>query len=323
MSEATAPVSFVGSTKSEIWKAYQELLKSKNSQTVQTTTEVASTKVKTATVSSADTIVTKMATIQDDIASSIAILVSLAGQYQTVTDAIAVKQAELKDIHDFEVEANSTISLIAAKNQLLADKTAEADTIIKNARQQATDLISAANDQVTLIKLEQKRKNDEYAYEFTRKQKSDLDTLKDKIDAEIKSVDARIAAVLEREKLADEKDAKITELTKRVEIIEGETLTKISQAIEDAKKKADTSAAIARSYLEKEHKAETSIKDAKIESLAEKVADLQSQITKSTELVASANRNVSEMAMSALKAQGDSATIAKVSEIAAGAQKGR
>jgi len=321
MSEAT--VSFVGSTKSEIWKAYQELLKSNNSQTIQTTTEVASTKVKTATVSAANTIVTKMTTIQDDIASSIAILVNLADQYQTVTDAIAVKQAELKDIHNFEIEANSTISLIAAKNQLLADKTTEADTIIKNARQQATEIISAANDQIATIKLEQKRKNDEYAYEFARKSKADQDALQDTLNIKIKDVENRIVIVAEREKMVNDKDAKIAELTAILESKDSAIAAQISAAVETAQKKEATSNAIARSYLEKEHKAETSIKDAKIESLTEKVIDLQEQIAKSAELVAAANKNVSEMAMSALKSQGDSATIAKVSEIAAGANKGR
>jgi len=322
MSEEKA-VSFVGSTKSEIWKAYQAELKNKNNQTVQTTTEVASAKVKTATISEAETIVSKMANIQDEIASSIAILVMLGTQYTTVTEAISVKQTELKDIHDFEVEANSTISLIATKNQLLADKTSEADTIIKNARQQATDIITAAHTESTGIKLENDRKKSEYEYEFKRKEKADLDALQDKLDVRTKAVNDREKELIERERIANERDAKIVELTKALEFKESETLAKVNQAIEDAKKKAETSAAIARNYLEKEHKAETSIKDAKIESLAEKVHDLQEQITKSTELVASANRNVSEMAMSALKAQADSATVAKVSEIAAGAQKGR
>ena len=53
-------VSFVGSTKSQIWDAYKALLKSNNAQSITTTTEVVANREKATTIASANSIVSTL-----------------------------------------------------------------------------------------------------------------------------------------------------------------------------------------------------------------------------------------------------------------------
>ena len=150
---------------------------------------------------------------------------------------------------------------------------------------------------------------------------ADADAVADALELKKRSLDDREKAVAEREALADEKEKKVTDLQKKYEDLEKSVNAEIAAAVQTAKDGTQKSAQIAANILKANTDADMRIATAKIETLEAKVVELQKQLDKANELVAKANTQVSDMAQSALKAQGDVNTISKVSEIAAGSQK--
>ena len=87
----------------------------------------------------------------------------------------------------------------------------------------------------------------------------------------------------------------------------------------------ETHAHISRQFqqrrVEKSYEAKLEVANANITSLVEQVTDLRTRLDKADNLVTAANERVTAIATSALKAGADAATVARVSEIAAGGQK--
>lgn len=334
-------VKYMGSTKKEIWDAYkalkQEVDAKQSASKVTTTTSAAEEAKRTEAVSTAGEV--NMDAVSSTIQDFVAKVGEVKEQYSSILTAIEAKKKELKDIHDLEVEANSLITVVAAKDKLVAEKTElaqkvvadakdEAETLLTEAKEKAAKLTDSALEEARKIRddiAEEKaqtekmraREQEEYAYEFNRKKKADIDTLQDELDAKVKLIVEREEAVSEREAKADELDKKVADLTAEIETLNANIEKKIEEAVKEAKDKADKSAGIAKAMLSKDYDAKISIKDARIETLEEKAEELAEQLAKAQAQVSNANDKVSEMAKSALKAQADADTITRVSEIAA------
>jgi len=74
---------------------------------------------------------------------------------------------------------------------------------------------------------------------------------------------------------------------------------------------------------EKELRGEMAVLQSRNESLQSLVDDLRERLTRAEDQVQAANGRVTEIATSAFKRDADAATVAKVSEIAAGSQKSK
>jgi chromosome segregation ATPase len=334
-------IKYMGSTKKDIWDAYKALKKEvdakQSASKVTTTTSAAEEAKLTKAVAHAGEV--NMDAVSATIQEFIEKVGEVKEQYSSILTAIDAKKKELQEIHDLEAEANSLITVVATKDKLVAEKTEQAQKVVAEAKEEAETILTEAQDRAVKITesahedaqkirdeiAEEKaqtekmraREQEEYAYDFNRKKKADEDTLKDELDAKVKVIVEREEAVAEREAKADELDKKVADLTAEIESINKNIDNKIEKAVAEAKEKADKSASIAKAMLSKDYDAQISIKDARIETLEEKVKELAEQLAKAQAQVSDANNKVSEMAKSALKAQADADTITRVSEIAA------
>lgn len=238
----------------------------------------------------------------------------------------------MKTVHDIEIEANTLVALVATKEKMVNIANEQAQTILSDARIQSRDILEAARNEAAKIRaeideLKQKEKQarereiDDYEYTFNRDKRAKMDQVKDQIDQKLKELKVRVDEVTAREALANEKDKEISTLTNQILELKASIDKQIGDAVADAQDRTRKSADIAKAMMSKTHEAETSIKDAEIKSLKDQLAAERARLEKATQQVDAANEKVAQMAQSALKAQADTATISKVSEIAAGANK--
>lgn len=313
--------------KDVIWKAYKEVLTELNkAQKAQPTTTVEAAQiakvekaVETASAMDIDAISEVVGNLLNNIADA-------TDKYNDIIEAIGAKEKELKDILGLEREANSLVAVVATKDALVAEKEEQAKTIVADAQEKADEVIANAKLMANEIsadaakeeadrKKARARDEEEYKYNFDRKKQKDLDSLQDVLDGKVKAIKEREDAVAEREAEADGKDAKIAELEKDIENFIASTDEKIEEAVAKAKKSAETSANIAKAMDKKTHEAEISIKDAKIVTLEEKVAELNAQVVKLQAQVADANAQVITVANNALDNQKNAEAITRIAEL--------
>lgn len=326
-------VKYMGSSKNDIWKAYKEkkaeLAELKAGEPVSTTTlaqkEAAKKSITNATEIDVDLVGEVLKKLVEGITG-------FKTEYDDLTVALATKKVELKDVHDIEVSANDLAALIDTKEKLISDRKEEAEKIIADAneiKEEAnkyhSDTISKTNVEAHEIadkkSIERERLEEQYNYDTSRKRQIDDDSVTDELKEKSKSLNEREKDIGERENLADEKDGKIQELTVKVEDLENSIQGKVDVAYEEGEAKAKKSAQVQTNIIKSHTDADAKIAQATIVNLQEKVGSLEEQITEANRKVFNASEQVAAMAQSALKAQGDAATISKVSEIAAGSQK--
>ncbi len=316
-----------GDGKPELWgavKAYREELAKAQAGAPVSTVQAATTAKVTKAVNTANKIDV------NDIETSVNALIAKIGdakeQYTDLTTAIEAKTQELKDIHSLEVEANTLVAVVATKNQLVADKEAKAVEIIADADDRAKAIIADANDKAQTVrdgitaeraqtKQDNERAEEEYAYNFKRKKQAETDALQDTLDEKVKVIVEREEAVALREEAADDKDAEIDNLTNEIEVGKITLNTLIEEAVAKAKKGAETSANIAKSMDKKAHEAEMTIKDARIDTLEEKVNDLIEQLNIANTAVADAQEKVTTIATNALDNQKNADTVTRIAEL--------
>jgi len=314
-----ADVKFTDS-KSEIWAEYKAVKAQLDAapKAPVTTTEVAETTKATKAVAVASSV--NVDVVEKAVNELVAKVSDTKEQYSSIVTAIDAKKKELKEILDLEVEANSLVALITTKDQLVAKKDAEAEALIENAKARALEIADEAKARRTeaeeyirnlnaTSKQARDRENEEYVYNFARKKKAELDAHNDDIASKYKVLDEREATIATRESTVKALDTEIAELKATMDV-------RVAKAEADAKRSAEASANIVKSMLVKDHESSVAIKDARIATLEEKVADLTAQLAKAQDQVVSAHEKVTEMAKGAFQAQGDSATITRVAEMA-------
>jgi hypothetical protein len=315
---------WVGASKKSLFDLHNTLIAKLNSESITTTSDVAATKATEINITSANSIAGDMDGIRSSVQNTMDAIAVMSEQYSSLNVSITAKRTELKDILGFEVEANSAIALVTAKDAMLAEKAAEAVTIIATAKSEAKDIVSAASQEASDMKATQAKSKAEWEYDFARSSKASKDELQDTLDLRIKAVDERVAEVSAREDVADARDERIATLEDQLATLEESIVERIAAAIDAEKASIAKSAATAKSFSDRAHTQDLAMKDVTIDGLTEKVTDISSQLTKSTELISKANDSVADMARAALTSQGDANTIAKVAEVAAGAGgKGR
>ena len=241
--------------------------------------------------------------------------------YDELQTAIDTKKQELQEVHGIEVEANTLVLIAETKEQLVERKEAQAAELVTEAQERAAALLQAANEAEKAQAQQRQRTEQEWKYSFARQKRQEEDTFQDALTLRAKAAAEREAAVQEREDQADQKDEEITYLKEEVERLGAQTQEKIDEAVLVAKEGARRSAAIAKGMDDKGHQADTSIKTARISTLEEQVDDLATRLERQQQRVEDANTKLADMARASLQAGADAATVAKISEVAAGGGK--
>jgi chromosome segregation ATPase len=312
----------VGKTKTQIWDAYKVLrdkhLASEEGQAT-TTTAVAQQKKANQAVAAASSVnITGLSDsvqkLMDDISNAKTI-------YDDLQTAIETKKSELQEVHGIEAEANTLVVLVETKDQLVSQKEEQARALVTEATERAQALLEAAKDKDAQMAENRKREEEEWSYRFGRSKKEAEDTLQDTLDQRVKAIEEREGEVEEREAKVTEYETTVQDLEDSIARTEAAVEQRIEEAVTSAAAKAKTSANIQLAMEKKTFEAEASIKAARIETLEERVAELLGQLADQQDLVSEANNKLSEMAKASLQAGADAQTVAKITEVAAGANK--
>jgi hypothetical protein len=324
----------IGKKNTQIWEAYQEALKElQEKESVASTTEVAAAQRRQAAIKVAEGLdVDKMTSALEDLALGTAEAIK---QFQELNSAIDEKKEELKTVHELEYKANASVALIAAKDKLVKDREEQAESIISEAVETRDRILAdagadakAIDDAAAHRKAEfeetAKRATEQWAYDFARKKRIDLDSIQDDIDAKMKLLNEREAYITDREQTIQNLDTKIIGLETQLDAKEAAIETRIEAAVKEAVDRANKSGAIAKTMAEKELRGEMAVLQAKNESLEGIAQDLRDRLARAEKRTEDASARVTTIATAALKADADAATVAEVSKIAAGSgQKGK
>lgn len=278
-------------TKAEILKAYEEILKQleqKESQVFDPVKEKQNIENKE-TVKTVESLkVSNLETMLESIRTNVEKVSSELNNYNQVKTAIQIKEAELKNMFDIEVKANSLAALIKSQTELKAEfdekmvlKKEELQKLETEQKANLSEERKRFNEEIVEFdkeaKLNHKRQEQEWKYEFDRKKKMDKDSLQD----ELKEME--IKAKEELQKWEDELNEKETLLEQREQKIEGlekenETLkARIDEVIEETTQKVTdklkTSNGFEVRYIKRDY-------DAKVELLENKIESLQESLTK-------------------------------------------
>lgn len=319
----------IGLTKNDLWARYKALaavVKDKAADAPVSTVKVAEQKKIDAAVKSASAVDT------DAIEALTTQVLQLKGQFGDLTTAIEAKKQELQTIHQIEVDTNTLVVLAATKEELikeasenadnlLARAEMEAEAIVDEAQEKANQLLAEVKEKTEAAKLAQQREQEQYDYDFNRKKIANLDILTDEINA-INKVNAEREEVINaKETAVAEREAKQDALEQQLTTLEQTMEAKILEAAEKAKETASKSASFQTTLLKKDYEAKEAIANSEIASLQERVFSLKADLDRANSRIAEAQREMAELAKASFRAQGDAATITKVSEIAANSGK--
>src|SRR5210317_574464 len=122
----------IGKKNTQIWEAYQEVLKElQEKEAVASTTEVSAAKRREGAIKIAEGLdANKMTSALEDLALGTAEAIS---QFAELNVAIEEKKDELRKVHKLEYDANAAVALAAAKDKLVKDREEQAERIISEA----------------------------------------------------------------------------------------------------------------------------------------------------------------------------------------------
>lgn len=254
-------------------------------------------------------------------------LVTNIKDFQDVQEAIKVQKAKLKELFDIEEEAYALIALVNTKEQLAADydasmeaKKKELEAVLSDLKdkisQTREDMSKAIKETQAQADLENKRKQEEWEYEFARTTKQKEDELQDRLHESQKTFNREVdstrkALAVEREELqktAQELEAKqdyVTGLENKVVTLEENTELKVAEAIHNTETKLTNEFNRDKEFLVKGAKQEQAILEAKVEGLESQLADAKVKESDLTAKLEKAYNEIREMAKSVAENSGD------------------
>ena len=313
----------VGKKASVIWEAYQQVLAElKQKESVPNTLAVSAKERTDSALAVAESVDAEK--IAHELAGLGEGLKHACEVYQDLKHAIDTKKDELEAVHDLEVEVNSLVAVVAAKDRLVKERAEEASRILQEAieqgreitdraQQKADELAKGAQEAWEKQEQERQRAMEVWKYEFGRKKKAAEDAANDEINERIKKLLEREAL---QDKLEQENVALKANLDSMDEAVEGKIAAAVAVALADAKRSFDAQ----KGFIERDYKGKIEVLQSKNEGLVYQVEDLIRRLDKAEARIQEANAKVTEIATGALRAGADRETIARVAEVAAGSQ---
>ncbi len=333
------------STKQEIFEAYQSAVNQlKNREQTQLNPEKVKTqKRKTEVIEkvkglSADGVSKGIDTLRLRTTSVLGQLeeeiVNQLGELQTVQEALAARQAELKDVFGIETEAAGLAALVEAQKDRrvqfekeMADRRVTFDTEMANARKtweiekaEYMRQLSLRNEQDRIAR---DRDLETSKYNFERDQKAKYDKLTDELNVRTKTFEldmeqrmkvysAQLEALQKREALQTELENQVKTLQTAMTELQASVETKIALASDAAKKSAQTGFGIEVNAIKKSHEAEVTVLRGQVDTLSTQLKEYREANTVLSNKLEAAYAKVQSVAERALEAQGSARTLAEV-----------
>jgi len=326
------------STKNEILKAYDELLSKYEAGASKVADKKAEVKaaankaiVDKVSAYTVDNIVKGLADFKLKIGKALTDLTEqLTEEAQKLTEikqAIVIETAQLNEIHDIRISADTLADLIRAQEERkikFEAEITEQEESFKNemARRKAewakeqTEYALVVKERDVKLKKERDREKEEYEYDLTLTRKKDKDSyedrkaalenaLQEKKLAQEKDLSERAAAVAAREKELAENKAKVEKFP-----------AELSEAVKKAEKAAlsvaENKAKVEAQLLAKEVEGQKKLAEQKILSVEDIIAKQNSQIQTLTKQLT----KVQSIAVKVIESNADRKALEKVNEIA-------
>ncbi|TCW41446.1 hypothetical protein [Laceyella sacchari] len=268
--------------------------------------------------------------ISDDIKTQTANL-------QTVKEAIAIKEAELKELFGIEKQAHTLAGLVNAHQELKLEQekelveakekaTAELNEItnkIKSAREEYEALIK---EQKEKLAQSQKREQEEFKYDFERHKKQAYDQLEDELASKRKAFNLELeqknAELSTYKKSLDERESEIAKREQKMDQLEAEVAAipdKIAEVKKEASAKADAEIkkvlAIRENVLKKEVEADRRILETERDNLKAQLDTANETILNLQTKLDEAYKRIQEMGIQMVSSSNESKAFDKIAAL--------
>ncbi|AEO93527.1 gp268 [Bacillus phage G] len=258
--------------------------------------------------------------------SMVGILGNLSGnlaekiqEYNNLEEAIELKKAELKEIHEIEVKAFALAALINTQTEISEKFDAEAAQKREELTEALNQLRADINEERTKFrqeiaeekaKLELERQRDEevYEYDFNRRKQQREDSLNDSLQAARKKHNEELVAkekaineledaVSLREEEVSQREAKMAELEAKVAALPEKEAEIRKEAEAAAKSHYDKVFGIKESALKKEYESKETVYESKIQMLQDQLTSEQAKTAELSEKLDKAYGKIQDVAI--------------------------
>lgn len=252
-------------------------------------------------------------------------------KYETLSEAISIKEEELKEMYAIERAANTLAALINSNNEIrekfeteMAQKKSDLKTDLEQMQLDITKKRIEFEAQLKKEKEEaaeiRRKEEEEYSYNFNRRKKTELDQLQDELNEREKDFEEslsernarlseKIKSLSEREEKLSIREEKMDELEDIVASIPKMKIDIEEKAKEDARKKVEQTAAIKENYLKKEFESQKMVLENKIDMLEGSIKDKDAKIIELTAKLDAAYDKIQNMALKTVEGSSNSATM--------------
>ncbi len=324
------------STKNEILAAYEDLLQKVQEKKTEEPKKIQErqkqeTIVKSAAELSYEGIVKEVADLKVNLSSVLDKLgssfVSEFRKFEELQQAIGLEQKNLEDLYQLSANTDSlSVMLLAQKEkkeqfeQEMAARKSEFEERIKNDKERFETEITEkralwkkeqeanqqkAKEETDLLKKNQKREEEEFQYnlKISRKKEADLyEEKKQKLEKEL--VEKKVAfekEFTEREAKVKETENELNELRTKAAAFPSELEKAVSSSIKTTTEKLETTFRFEKELKEKETTGELKLKDQIIETLRNKIKDMEASLKELSQKTVTAEANVKDIAIKAIE----------------------
>lgn len=343
MSDNKIPKVNEKSTKEQILNAFSEvvgMLEEKNKSMLNPEKENA-IKKESIVVASAESILSKK--LKDDITKVNTKIIDsmnemltnmnvLGEEYNTLIQALEIKKASLKEMFDIETNAYTLAALVNTHNDLKGKLQKELDDIRNLIQEERKQWQEEKNKENAAINDVRKKAEDEWAYNFSRKQAQAKDVLNDtlaateknfreKLEIENKKLALKEEDINKREKDIESKEDYIIDLEEKVKGIPALIEDARTKAMADAETSAKRSYGFEKTILTKDFEGKLSAAEIKNDSLTQEVARLTAELKATQEKLDAAYSELKDLANKTVEGSANSKTISMLENVVKDMQK--
>jgi hypothetical protein len=324
------------STKNEILAAYEELLKKVQEKKTEEPKKIQEkqkqeTIVKNAAELSYEGIVKEIADLKVNLSSVLdklgSTFVSEFRKFEELQQAINLEQKNLEDLYQLSANTDSlSVMLLAQKEkkeqfeQEMATRKAEFEERMKAEKEQfEAEMVEKkslwkkeqeanlqkAKEEADLLKKNRQREEEEFQYnlKISRKKETDLyEEKRQKLEKELVEKKAAFEKEFaERETKVKEAETELNELRTKAAAFPAELEKAVSSAIKTTTEKLETTFRFEKELKEKETTGELKLKDQIIETLKNKIKDMEASLKELSQKTATAEANVKDIAIKAIE----------------------
>lgn len=327
------------STKTEILKAYNELLVKTQESKQDNPKAEQEKKIKETTVAEAagltdESIIRQISTLKLTLNSTLdRIEDDITAEFQKllkIREAIVIEDQRLKDFYQINAGADSLAAILAAQKEKKEEferemtlKKTEFDEQLKAEKinhDKETRLFEEKRKETEeSLKKQRSREEEEYQYNLKLARKKDQDqydqkkaALEKELAQKKESFESEINA---REQSVAAAEKELAELRAKAEIFPSELEKAVQSAIKNTTAQLEKDHKFEKQLLLKDHEGEIKLKSQQIESLLAKIKDLEIQLKQAYSKAESAESNSKEITLKAIQSSGQIKIIEKETKI--------